>query len=43
VFGFVEEKFENGKRMKKIQFSEREREREREREKILGSRLKFQQ
>jgi hypothetical protein len=41
VFGFVEEKFENGKRMKKIQFSERERERERER--ILGSRLKFQQ
>jgi hypothetical protein len=41
VFGFVEEKFENGKRMKKIQFSERER--EREREKILGSRLKFQQ
>jgi hypothetical protein len=39
VFGFVEEKFENGKRMKKIQFSERER----EREKILGSRLKFQQ
>jgi hypothetical protein len=29
VFGFVEEKFENGKRMKKIPFSERERERER--------------
>ena len=28
MFGFVEEKFENGKRMKKIQFSERERERE---------------